>query len=567
MLEPLPALTSLLAVLFYVKSRSRWNRWALLSAVALGLTAASKYLYCVAGLAILAHWLWVSRPDDGLRSRAAWRRWLWPVALWGLVSLAVFWAADPYLWADPFGRLEQSLLFHGAYAQSAHVRQVGYPLWQPFVWLMGPVPWHPGVFVVALDLYITLLAGLGLRRMWRQQPVFGLWLGLALGFLLVWPTKWPQYILILTAPLSLAAAEGFRSHVWEPLARFAQRRTARSQEQVRTGEGRLARREGRQAVAWLLPGLLVLTAIAVFPLLFQGAMALTDFSTFSIRDGLQGGVWRAVWQGFTGHEPPVPVDASGAMRVAQIVHYVGPRLILQYFLGALPDTLAFELLWTALSVLIQTLLGVSAALMLHRRGVRFRGLWRAVYILPWAIPEFVGALVWLRIFEPRFGWLAMAVNVPKDVPQPQWFTNPNSTFLILLVAATWYGFPFIMLAATAGLKLIPVEVYEAAAIDGATPWEQFRFVTWPMLLPLLVPAVIIRMIFAFNQFYLFITMRPPTSLQTFATRSYNVFSPTGPYGGQFAVSAAMNIFTVFVLVILIAWFNRWSRASEGVTYA
>ncbi len=104
-------------------------------------------------------------------------------------------------------------------------------------------------------------------------------------------------------------------------------------------------------------------------------------------------------------------------------------------------------------------------------------------------------------------------------------------------------------------------------MDGAAGWRQFRWITWPLLLPLLAPAIIVRSIFAFNQFYLFYTMRvnPPTV--TLATASYYLFAPTSYYGGQFAVSAAINIFTVLVLMGLIMWLDRWSKAAEGVTYA
>jgi arabinogalactan oligomer/maltooligosaccharide transport system permease protein len=145
----------------------------------------------------------------------------------------------------------------------------------------------------------------------------------------------------------------------------------------------------------------------------------------------------------------------------------------------------------------------------------------------------------------------------------QWQQNPDYALVVLLITATWYGFPFMMLAATAGLKLLPSEVYDAAAIDGANSWQQFRLITWPLLLPLLIPAIIIRSIFAFNQFYLFYVLRPPDPLATFAIASFFFFDEAG----QYAVSAAINLFTVIVLVALILWFNRWSKATEGVTYA
>ena len=115
----------------------------------------------------------------------------------------------------------------------------------------------------------------------------------------------------------------------------------------------------------------------------------------------------------------------------------------------------------------------------------------------------------------------------------------------------------------AGLKMIPHEVYDAAAIDGAGGWQQFKAITWPLLLPLLAPALIIRGIFAFNQFYLFYVLNPPWPLTTLASLSFLIFDETGRY----AVSAIINVFTVVLLVLFLLWFNRTSRAGEGVTYA
>ncbi|MEP7359257.1 MAG: ABC transporter permease subunit, partial [Anaerolineales bacterium] len=156
---------------------------------------------------------------------------------------------------------------------------------------------------------------------------------------------------------------------------------------------------------------------------------------------------------------------------------------------------------------------------------------------------------------------------------PAWITWPDfhrdQTFalVVLLTAATWYGFPLIMLVMSAALKLLPQEVYDAAALDGAAGWRQFRYVTWPMVAPLVAPALILRIIFAFNQFYLFYVLNPPGSLYTFSSISFFLFDANHGFGGQFAVSAAINIFTVVVLIGLILWFNRRTLAVEGVTYA
>ncbi|HPH95220.1 MAG TPA: ABC transporter permease subunit [Anaerolineaceae bacterium] len=567
MLEPLPALASLLAVLFYMRSRQKFNFWTVLSAVMLGITAASKYPYALVGLAILMHWLWTRRPDNW-RDRRSLGGWLLPVLAWGLIALAFFVALDPRLWTDPVNRLKESLFFHGGYSQSKTVKDANYPPWQQLVWLAQSVPWHPGVFPITIDSFIFVFAILGLPRLWKKQPVMCLWLGLMMAFLFVWPTKWPQYLLMMLAPFSLSAAEGFQEVVSDPMIRtvrdwMGKRKPARPD---RAAQMRVMRKDSLKALPWILPGLLALSVIAIYPLIFQGAMSLTDFNSTSIRDGLQGGVWREAIGGITGQEKAIKAELFSQTR-SKDVHYLGLAIYEGLFSGGAADIVVFNIIWMILSVLLQVMTGVGIALILHQRGLRFRSAWRALFILPWAIPEFVGALIWLRLLEPKYGWLALAQNLPKDVNVPAWFSDPGATLVTLLIAATWYGFPFVVLAAGAGLKQISDEVYDAAAIDGAGAWARFWHVTWPMLLPLLAPAMIIRMIFAFNQFYLFNTLQIQPPMTTFANLSYLIFNPSGYFGGQFGLSAAINMFTVLVLICLILWFNRWSKAAEGVTYA
>lgn len=182
MLKAQPSFTSLVAVLAYVKSKERWNGWLAFSAVALGLTAAAKYPYTIVGVAIASHWLWNMHSKASPRCAARLAR----LAAWALLALAVFLAADPYLWPDPVGRLKDSLLYHVRYAQSEAVRCHEQGFWQPLGWLARPVSWNPGAFVLPADSLIALLALLGL---WRTQRVFALWGILALGFLLAWPTR------------------------------------------------------------------------------------------------------------------------------------------------------------------------------------------------------------------------------------------------------------------------------------------------------------------------------------------------------------------------------------------
>jgi ABC-type sugar transport system permease subunit len=576
MLEAMPALTSLLAVMAYDRSRKsqRTSSWLVLSGIALGLTAASKYIYAVVGIVILLHWLWATLTErqSSQQKQDGWRPWL-PILSWGILALFIFILADVYLWPDPIGRLKASLAFNAAYSQSDEVQSMSFPFWQPLATIFQSVPWHPGVFVIALDTLIALLGLLGFRRLWRGRQVYAFWLVVGLVFLLIWPTKWQQYILIISAPVSLAAAEGFRGVVWIPISGWMIKILSRSRD-ISAGEGASRVNEGLRAIPWLLPGLVILAAIALFPLVFQLAISLTDFKATAIRDGLTGGVWREVWLGLSGQIEPVVVDELGqSFSSIREVSYVGLSLLKQLFSGLGVSVLVFEVIWTFLSVGMQLTLGLGVALVLHRRGIRFKRFWLAIFILPWAIPEFIGVLIWQRMFEPRFGWMVLALNYPEIANYPfgpqlaSWQENPDMALLVLLIAATWYGFPLMMVSATAALKLLPQEVHDAADIDGAGRWSKFRWVTWPMILPLLVPAIIIRSIFAFNQFYLFYVLQTPFPLVTLATLSFFVFDVGGPFGGYFALSAAINVMTVVLLVLFIYLFNRWSKAAEGVTYA
>jgi ABC-type sugar transport system permease subunit len=565
MLESLPALTSLASVICFThwkkKGAKKFNGWLVASGLFLGLTAASKYLYCIVGIAILVDWVIDARQANRLRKSIP------TILSWGLIALVVFFAFDPYLWTNPVGKLRESVLYHAAYAAGAsEIQNTGYPLWQPLVWLnMSPYDWHPQAFYFAIDSWITLLAAFGLAGVWKKQRIYVLWFIIGLLFLLLWPTKWPQYIVIYTAPLSLFAAEGLMTLIVRPILAWLARICAKKAQIKRS---RFA--HWRQVLPWLIPGMITFIILTLLPLIFQVGVSLTDFSVTSLRDGFHGGLWREIWGGLTGQIRITPLQFQN--RSSQ-VNYTGWG-VYSPVMGFITSNgiLVFNLIWTALSVLIQTGLGLGVALLLWQRGVRFGKFWQTIFILPWAIPEMIGAVMWLNIFMPEWGWLALAVQ--KYGPHfpfaffVGWEQSTNLWLLVFLIPAIWYGFPFMMLASSVGLKMIPPDVLDAAAIDGAGAWDTFRFVIWHLLLPLILPAVIIRSIFAFNQFYLFQAFGYTSG--TLATLSYNIFNPTanlsGVNGGMFSVSAVVNIITVIILAGFAILFNRWSKAGEGVTY-
>ncbi len=561
MLDGLSALLSLSMVLAYVcYKNTRKTAWLVASAVLLGLAANSKFLHGTVGFAVLIDWFIGAKRNNNVG------RYYKNALLWGLLSIAVFFVTNPFLWPDPLGRLGETFQAVTYTATNPNVESAGYVFWQQLNWLAMSVPWptDPPVFIIAVDTFIAILAFLGFRRLWERWRVFGIWLVLELVILLLWRTKWPQYILVVTTPLALAAGEGLVV-LWQSLLNWWKKRSTAPNKPIKS--------DIRQALPWLVPGLIAFAGLTLLPLFFQFAVSLTDFNVASIRDGFQGGIWRAVWEGLTGQIPVTPVDIEAR---SNQVNYTGlgayPTVFT--FISGLPDgwsILFFNVLWMALSVLIQSGLGLGVALLLQQRGLRLSKFWQTLFILPWAIPEMIGATMWLNIFEGDWGWLALAADKygPGSVfglLTSNLDSSPSLWLMIYLIPAVWYGFPFMMLAASAGLKTIPPHVFDAAAIDGANLFQIFRYVTWPLLLPLLIPAIIVRGIFAFNQFYLFQVFYFRDA--TLATLSYNIFNPTGfQSSGQFAISATINIIAVVILVAFIILFNRWSRAEEGVTYA
>lgn len=205
-LEALPLFASLGAVFAMLRTRPspgiRPDGWFWLSAGALGLTAASKYSYAPIVLVILYIAIW--------DKKIGWKYWL---PYFGIVGLTFF-VLDPALWADPIQRLLASLTFHGDYSQSQHVQQSGYPWYQPFVWISYSwgARWHPEVFFsLGIDSLLVILGILGLRAEWRQRRYVLVWLVVGMLALLLWPTKWPQYTLVVMPAICLAAASGARS--------------------------------------------------------------------------------------------------------------------------------------------------------------------------------------------------------------------------------------------------------------------------------------------------------------------------------------------------------------------
>ena len=200
-LEAFPLFTSLAAIFCMRHSRSRRDRWFWLSALALGLTAAGKYSY----FPVLFVVLYLAVVEKRYK--------LSDILLYAGVAVITFWAFDPALWRDPLNRLYDSIVYHAQYAVGEHVQEVDYPWYKPLTWVSrsNAYTWHPDVFFyLGFDglIFISALTGLWLalkRQRWTLA-----WLVVGMVFLLIWPTKWPQYSLVALPAFCLVAAPALR---------------------------------------------------------------------------------------------------------------------------------------------------------------------------------------------------------------------------------------------------------------------------------------------------------------------------------------------------------------------
>ena len=155
-------------------------------------------------------------------------------------------------------------------------------------------------------------------------------------------------------------------------------------------------------------------------------------------------------------------------------------------------------IWIGLTVPLQMGLGLVAALLLNRE-FPWRGLARALVIIPWALPSVVIALMWRWIYDPTTGvlndiLLYLSV-IHSTVP---WLADPHLALYAVIATLTWQGFPFFAVMILAGLQGIPQSQYEAASIDGASTWRQFLHITLPGIAPVLATAGLLRIIWVAN---------------------------------------------------------------------
>ncbi|WP_246236057.1 maltose ABC transporter permease MalF [Acerihabitans arboris] len=249
----------------------------------------------------------------------------------------------------------------------------------------------------------------------------------------------------------------------------------------------------------------------------------------------------------------VPVGWKNFMRVVQ------DQGIQKPFLAIFVWTIVFSLLTVVLTVAI----GMVLACVVQWEALRGRALYRLLLILPYAVPSFISILIFKGLFNQSFGEINLMLNALFGI-RPSWFQAPLLARLMLVVVNAWLGYPYMMILCMGLLKSIPDDLYEASAMDGAGPLQNFFGITLPLLIKPLTPLIIASFAFNFNNFVLIqlLTNGGPDRIGTTTPAGYTDLLVSYTYriafeggGGQdFGLAAAIATI-IFLLVGGLAILN------------
>jgi arabinogalactan oligomer / maltooligosaccharide transport system permease protein len=305
--------------------------------------------------------------------------------------------------------------------------------------------------------------------------------------------------------------------------------------------------EHKTAYWYVTPAIAGMLVLVFFPFVYGVTLSFTDTTLFNENLSL-----RELWVGVKNY-----VAILGDFQVVRgtegdwVVNY-------QNFYWTLFITIA----WTVCNVAIGVSIGLALALALNTKGLRYTNIYRVLLILPWAIPNYITALTWRGMFHKQYGVINQVIQIFGGEPV-SWFDSAFTSFVTGIATNGWLSFPFMMVITLGGLQSIPQSAYEAARVEGANRWQQFRHITLPYLKPTLIPAIIISVVWTFNMFniiYLVSGGEPAGSNEILITQAYKIAFEKYQYG----YAAAYSVVIFMILLVYGVFQNRVTRATEAI---
>lgn len=277
------------------------------------------------------------------------------------------------------------------------------------------------------------------------------------------------------------------------------------------------------------PAALGLLILIGYPLLWEFNVSFTNMSLKNFKN-----------PGFLGIEQGMFVGLENYIQV-----FTQPVLKLTGFWQLFAQTV----LWTSINVFFHVSLGMALALLLHRK-MRGKGIYRALIILPWAVPQIIALLIWRTEYNYEYGAVNQLLGMIGLGPFP-WLSDPFWNFTAMVITNVWLGVPFMMVIILGGLQSISNDYYEAAEIDGATSRQSFRAITLPLLRPVLTPAIILGTVWTFNNINVpyFINQNELETSDILVTALFRQAFQYNRYG-----DAAAFAFVIFVILLIFTVF-------------
>lgn len=319
---------------------------------------------------------------------------------------------------------------------------------------------------------------------------------------------------------------------------------------IGTGAARRAKEnvvEHKQAYIFILPAMAGMLLLVFFPFLYGVALSFTSQTIYNVNEPLP-----EIWVGIENYKE-ILTDFN-------IIRHTDDGRVANY--ENFYWTLFFTICWTIANVTIGVTVGLMLALILNTKNLRFKAVYRVILILPWALPNYITALIWKGMFHQQFGVINQVIQLFGGSPIA-WFEQPVTSFVAVVTTNGWLSFPFMMVVSLGALQSIPADLYEAARVDGATRWQQFRSITLPSLKPALIPAIILSVVWTFNMFniiYLVSAGEPAHATEILITQAYKVAFEQYRYG----YAAAYSTIIFAILLVYGVFQNRMTRATESI---
>ena len=316
--------------------------------------------------------------------------------------------------------------------------------------------------------------------------------------------------------------------------------------------GRLRRSYDKNWYAWamVLPTVIVLSVLVLLPLVQGIYQSFTNLNEGNKQETI---CTKTLGGGEECKPNPKRAEFVGIKNYVDILSGERGKFWLQF---------TNTIVWTLTCVFFHYTIGLVLAVLLQRR-FKGRSLYRVLLIVPWAVPGFVSAFAWKFMFNQKFG-LINSLLQSMGLDPVEWFSHRWTALFACIVTNVWLGVPFMMVALLGGLQSINEDLYEAAALDGASSWQRFRNVTLPGLRPVSQTVILLGTVWTFNMFPIIFFVsggEPAGQSEILVTGAFRA-----AFEGlrNYSLAATYGVLILSLLMVYAAIYRRALRAQGEV---